>query len=1311
MTAFNYTKWNDMKQEEQQQFPGVSIPRGHVVSNPNQGPYWSDDTAARAQLQHVETVLTGEDKTAAQKLWNEYRVLADRGFRSSRVIDKGIIARRRDAERAMGAYNGHLEPDQIEQLASVMDDVSKIQEAAVRNGIDPAYASERTMSMAASKAVGFDVSDSSVEAPLRPLFQDPAARNHIANLDQSVQQLHNLTQGLPIDALDSAKIGAGATYDEDKQMDHRRLNDILKSIPMVMSPVDVELEKNFSVRSEGEKVANVHEAMIRAAAKTPKLPEAQQLHELFNSMRDTGIGTAPFSQRSPESLGLIVGQGNTTLENLGDVLGGVMNNPKFKDRDFTILTVEGGDQVRKMLEETGRPVLGVRATAGRDGVFVEAAETFDPKAIDGKPIIEVMDLTREQAADPVARSLAANAFVARSSTIGYVEGNTMNAVEGQAIHIAGTSRKLQLGVTQKGEMMQGAQLSKVREVARMKDRMDDQQRYFTAGISRPVNGIYGVAFEGARHFEKANKKHAPDRDLIKEAYDRIPRHATIFQTAQDDGKNAPADWLKANVTDRRVLYADAKRSLTFAEQYGVGLEGEKHKVRIAETRIEIFDRPAQARQYAYLDKNGQPERDEKGQIKRADYAAFLRSEERERAIDPEKQSAEASQNRIRVGTISPSLSWNDETQQDEIRKAVRGAIVVVSGSAQDRALNGTAQGKKVAQEAVGDLSQVGILFTDMVKPEHSAKPTSPSTDIHFAHMARLMTEMGKTPLVIDGAGNEIPALEARDLTRAQGQNTVETRLAAFRDRADYPLGSDVGQLALAALPGMKPEHARVLGNSQMSIKEIVVDRSPELQEVLHEVGIPAETRRAINDTVAWGRALDRAEAINSTIEESGARLHRTDEKLHPLKLVNGPDYEPKANVIEMRSAAAFDLSQVKLAAFIGGTDHFREPGMPTKLVEQVMVDKDGVAKLDKDGNERKQLVRDPNDRGINPADVVDRAQISKTLKEFSDRGYGIAVALEEGVSRAVLEEARKLPDVKLVIVAPSNPKAATPALRELETSLRMSGQAKVFTPEHIAPMQPSPEEPARYVTNRDGMRDILSEISTVGVLVASNQKDQALHTMRLMVEADKPVAALVPNDAHTELARGNLAMLRGPGSTYIESEKLAQATVAKGFAKIDDKETGMDWHDGVRRSNAGTFQSERFAPSELMRSGRSGREFGWGDAARPLSSPQSIDRLVADIDQGQGPVVGRYVAPTDRQIESAALQSGRMLGSANSEVQEEFAQFSRIHGHDMRDTTMEHNNARRQAGLSVVQEMERDQHSVGNGAMASMVMGAAGFGR
>lgn len=1183
MTSYSYQNWNMLDQDTQAASPGISIPRDHPVNNPDRGVYWSATTSASALATHIQDTLTGEDRLAASTMWNSLKSLYRQGSESPRMVDRAIQTRRQDANEALGSYHGDLDSNQLEQLTSVFDDVVQLQQVAETMGLDPVVASRRMLDRAASKAIGFELNAGSMDPEFRPLIDSEAGRAIEANLDQSVRQLQALVKDMDLDALDNvAVIGRDGSIDEETRDDHQRLNEILRSIPLILNPVGIEREENFSVRMESKEEATAVETIVHWAGKQGKLPDEREVHRAFASWRDNGLAPSPHTREQDPAVGLILGNTSRSVENVGELLASLDKNPALAGMPIYVLTTEGGEELRTTLAASGRPIFDATVDADRDGVKILSEGEKGPSNR-----IELINLTREEGNDPVARSLAANAIVGRSSTIGYIPGVKMNALEAQAIHIAGTARKLSMGMSTDGKMIHNRDLDKLREEARILDAAADPRRYYTAGQSRPFEGVNAVAFDGARFYDKANQKHAPQRDLLAESYDRIPRHATVLTV--DQPKNATYRWMEENVTDRRVLFAEATRNLSFARVATAGLDGEKVVSREAEIEFKIYDRPANKRDYAL----------------------------------------EGEGSGVRRVCKTPEIDWNDPQ--------VRGAIILVSGNANGRALNSDAQSLKVAQEAVMDRAHSALILNDF------------GTDFHAAHMIRLAQEMGKKATVIDGAGSEVPLNMARERTMGDAKNFSEGQADLLNDRmrgsnyglyilpggaapqrnSDYSVGDDVGQLALASLPGMNAAKAEHFANFEITLSEMRTDKSEEMRKFLMDNGMPAETRKALYDNTAWLSAMDRAIANDSAARQMGATYRNPRDIEHPIDQATKGD-----SSIAVYTKGEFDYAKTPVAAFIGNTTPYVEAGIKGS---------------------------------IDPADTVDRESIRRTIQELTKNGYGIGVTLEEGVSRAVLEEVTKIPEAKVVIVAPGNPMAASPELRRLANDLVGENRAGLIMPTHIAPTKGADAKegevrrPDNYVENRTGMRDILSQVSKIGIVVAATDRDQSMHIVRQMNELEKPIAAMVPQDVATagsDIYSGNLKLLRGAGKTFIESISLAQAPSAQGYAELTDNTDGkMVLENGVRRGTAGTFQSARLSRNEMLRSGHQYHPMSWGSAARPLSSAESITRFVDDVEKDKAPILGKYVEPTDRELEKRRLERQ----TVSQDVADHFSEFSKMH--------------------------------------------------
>jgi hypothetical protein len=1229
MAAYSYTDWASKSREEQQNSPGISIERDHIVNNPNRGVYWSATTSAAAMSKHIESTLAGEDRMAAQRMWNGLRQLHRQATESPRMTTRAMQPRQDDAHVALGSYNGHLNDQQIDQLASVMDDVVALQTEAQLLGIDPIQASRRMMDRAASRAVGYNMDDNEIEPALKPLIESQKGSSVIANLNQSVAQLQLEIKDLPIDAMDEIKqIGRETDYTEELREDHRRLNDILGSIPLVINPQGIEPEKNFSVRMETQEEATVMESIVRWAGSQERLPEAKEIHKAFASWRDNGSTVSPHSLQHEPATGMILNNTDNALKNLEGLVMRTDKSEQGRNQALVILTVGGGDKLREALERTGRPVYDVKAEADADGVYLSSRGQVLPANR-----IELVNLTMDQANDPIERSAAVNAVVGSVDQVKYLAGAKMGVVEAHALHLAGTLRKLRQGINPDGSHITAAGLAGVRETARDIDSQVDPLRYYAAGHARPYKGVNAVAFESAGRYDAANKANAPSRDVIGEAFDNIPENATILTV--DNDRNAVNKWLKTNGREnRRVLYAEATRSLTFAEITDAGLDGEKKIAREANMELKIYEKPASERSYGFV-KMG-------------------------RYTEGAEVLNEPAEGYRRVCLDQP-IEWKPQE--------IAGAIVFVSGNSSVNAINNSSQAIKVAQEAVMNYAHTAVVLTDMTDSRNT-------TDIHSAHMIRLAGEMGKAATVIDGTGKEIPLKEARERTSNLAENFSEKmeretiELMQVYDHGykgsnrpiDVAAKDDLGQLALAALPGMDAARAIRFGHTDVTLREIMTDTSEDMRKHLLELGMPSRTREVVNDVKPWAKAMGRAIDNLATARSLGAQLHVPTDVSHPVELASGQS-NTKHAVFTM---GEYDYANQPVVAFIGNNQKYREAGMALSLSEMQAGQKSSSKDM------------------VDPADVVDRTFIRRTIEEMTEKGYGIGVTLEEGVSRAVLEEAVKVPEAKLVIAAPGNIQAASPKLRQAMITLFEQDRASVMMPVNIAPV-PAPEprngeerQADKFVDDRNTMRELLAQTAKAGIVVASSHKDQSLHIVKSMVEQDKPLAVMVPQDlsmAGSDLYSGNLKMLKGAGKTHIESLSLAQAVSANAYAEITDQETDVVWENGVRRGNAGTFQSAQLAKMPMARSGHHYQEMGWGKAAHAIASVESVARFVDKVELGEGKL-GQYVQPTERELEARRLERefrGRAFDDnrVSSFVQEEFAQTSSLHRTAVeRDATM-----------------------------------------
>ena len=757
--------------------------------------------------------------------------------------------------------------------------------------------------------------------------------------------------------------------------------------------------------------------------------------------------------------------------------------------------------------------------------------------------------------------------------------------EAQAIHIAGTSRKLSLATTTGGNPLDHEGLRKLREEARNLDRNTDPNRYFTAGQVRPFLGVNAVAFEAARNFDAAQRKFAGGKDVMEEMYNRIPNNAAIL--TMDNGNNAAYKWLEANMKNRNILYAEATRSLSFAQVAGASLEGEKIMSREAVTEFKIYDRPAKERSYSIIGE---------GPTAR------------------------------RVCT-TPEIKWDDQ----EVSKRIAGALILVSGNAQGSAQNSVAQATKVAQEAIMDRAHTAIIMNDF------------GTDFHAAHMIMLAEAMGKRTTVIDKFGEEIPLNEARESTRQHAQSLTEVdsfilgkrlhgslegldvtsaesrKAEENRRNASYALHEDIGQMTLAKLPGMNADKASKLADLDLTLEELRSSNNREVEELLYKTGMPSETIKNLHDQKMWLKASGRA-------------------------IMNAVAADRLAGTV-FRPANSSDAFAPGVAGFTYGD----KPNMPVAVFI-------GSASMVYDGDMKK---------AVDPADMIDREYLRATMKEMTDRGYAIGTTMEEGIPRAIMEEAAKIEGASVVIATSGNPMASSPELRMLLGKLDENGKVFIVMPESIAPTSVPQKDSVlfvdKYVENRDAMYKNLAHNASVGVVVATSDQDQAMKIVDNVNKLDAPIAVMIPQDIESvkqDLFRGNLKLLRGANKTSIQSVDMAQAIVAQGYAKIDNKDTKMELVDGVMRGNAGTFTSERLARSDMMLSGYRYMEIGWGKAAQTISSPASAGRFAEAVKEGRIEPLGQFVAISAREMEKRSLARFEV---SSEQVMDEFKDFSKVY--------------------------------------------------
>jgi len=1142
MTAYSYQDWNGLSQDEQSRNPGVSITRDSALNNPNRGVYWSGQSSATALSTHIQDVLTGANREDAERMFRMLKIEHRRAVESPRAIGNAMKRRQNDAERALASSGFSLTDEQMDQLQSATDDVYRIQDQAEVRGIDPVAIADAMLNRAAAAAVGF--------APPRADQMRPEFREYLTsdegvqsqdNLNQSVRQLYAMIRHGEIDALDQVESISDYGFKEDRTQNDERefLTSVVKTMPLERNPVPVEPNRNFSVRMDTTEEAKAMENILRWAGEQQQLPEREQVFEAFNSWRDNGLVSSPFDPRPINRVGLIVGTGNTANESAMHTLEGFAQED-FANTQILILTTTNND-IANASELHGRPVIQGRPKADENGLSIEGLAEAPSNAV------VMVGLTNEQATDSITRSIAANAFVGSAYSVGHIAGNNMAPHEAQAIHLAGSMRKLSLATDQNGNQLNGKQLQELRTKAQDVDKEADANRYFAAGLARPRGGVTAVAFDGARNYDAAARRYAKGKDPMADGYSRVPKHAAILTT--DDKNMASYKWLQENARDRNVLYAEATRKLSFAHDISAGIDTEKVISREAETELKIFDRPRSAR--------------------------------------------EGDQSQYEV-------DWNDPR--------VRGAIVLVKGNATDSVINSAAQEKKISQEAIVDFAHTGIVFDDM------------QSDYHAAHITRLALEMGKRFTVIDKEGEVVPLTEAREVTRKNAQSFTEisdlnnadrfrgslsglsvppediARAEHGRRNVAYALSDPIGQMTLAGLPGMSPEKAAGLRKLDLTLEEVYTAKDPAIKKALYENGMPSDTVKNLGDRKAWEKAVTRA-------------------------LLNGN----AAENLDARYVGPGDSRMIpdNRAGYIHGRDH----GKPIMAFF-------GNSQRTFDG---------PDGKAIDPQDLVDRKQLSDAIRAATAKGYAIGTTFEEGVSTAVLEEAAKIPEAKVVIATSGNPMASSPEMRMTLRTLLENEQAQVVMPTALAGHNYETQDGVRgtrYAELRSSMHENLAHFSDVGVVVQVSSKDQALNVADKMIAQDKPLAVMIPNDselASTDAYRGNLKMARGAGRTEIESISLATVPSAQGYAEIVDKDTEVKLVDGVMRGNAGTFQSARFARSDMARGGHHNKTMGWGSAARPIIGEDSMNRLADDHQRGELKPLGKYVGPTVRELEERSI--------------------------------------------------------------------------
>lgn len=1314
MTGYSYSDWKGLSEDERRFKHGVSISRDNPLNNPNRGRYWSGEASATALVAHLQETLAGEDRLAAARMFNELKATHRRAAESSRNIDKAIHARRDEANAVLGRMNDGLSDRSMDSLVQVYSDVAEFQDRAARSGHDPQTATTRFLRHSAAQAAGRDVDASSLGE-----FEELAGSPEAANLSASISALHgsmqfdrdaeNITaemeaadnplgrpseearakaqsdlvefqQRAQMDGLDPAdatsrfvRIGVqralgqdvgenpyGSKYAELAETDEamnlessigllhetmrtsandlaagpdaleaavdpivdilsgrpvttaaeseinaeeRELLAVLDSVPRALSPKGVSPSDVFSVRMETKEEAQAMETVLKWAGQTERLPQPEDIHKQFNAWRDNGEGVSPYDPGQQRSAGLIVGNGPDALANAG-VLAQGLSTEAYANTPITVLSIRGGDELKAELAKTGRPVVDASVRAGRDGVELVSGSNAANR-------IDVLDLSAAQSFDSVERSNAASAFVSQASSVAYLKGEQMTPAEAQAVNIASNAAKLNLAVERSGDEMNEDQMEALKTNARKIDREADPQRYYAASISQPrrlvrdeqenvVASLKTVAFDGARNCDKAHARDARGRDVIGEAHARIPKKATVLSVHEP--ANAVNKWMEAK-SGRPKFYATAKRDLSFAKDTAGGT------VRTAETQLTIYDKPEGERKWERMSK--------------ADY--------RRREMTAKNQSVHNGV-KYREPLTRPVPGDTDAIAVANFRTyelkdpKLRGAYIQIDGDAASNARNADAQARKVAQEAVMDNARSAIILNDAM-----------GSDYHAASMVRLAHEMDRPTTVLRSDGSAMPRSEARKELQELSRNPVEDRAAKFNERPDYALQDDTAHLTLSSMPGMNAQSAqRVadLAGHSYTLKEFATDTSKEREQLLIDAGVSPEGRKGMRDLQNWEKASDRAALVMSAAAEYDAVLHRGGSHSHPVNAANDGNQVSaagKSNLFEVNTnPEVLDPARMPVAAFIGTSLPVRGAG---------------------------------EKEGTDPADIVDRKALRASIEGFAKSGYGIGVSLDEGVSRAVLEEAAKVPEANVFMVSAGNPMAKSQDVLSPGMQLLSEGRGTMLMAEHIAPIKLEDSDgkalPDRYVQDKNGARDMLAGIASVGVVVAAPDKDRSLLIADEINKAGKPVAALVPQNesaAGSELYSGNVKLLKGQGRAWIESESLVQAPSARGYANLSDKKPEYQRFDNVMGGTAGTFESENLEISDMLRSGRHHREIGWGKAATAISSEKSVDAFAKAAARGEAKALGAYREPTERQREERRLAYEKV----SPEVREVFADNSKV---------------------------------------------------
>ena len=373
-------------------------------------------------------------------------------------------------------------------------------------------------------------------------------------------------------------------------------------------------------------------------------------------------------------------------------------------------------------------------------------------------------------------------------------------------------------------------------------------------------------------------------------------------------------------------------------------------------------------------------------------------------------------------------------------------------------LAGPQKSRAIMQEALVDFADQALIGTDLGK------------DYHSANLIRLAAETGKISAIIDKKGATVPVSAAYQHSLEFAQSISERTLKDLGEDLALSTQSNMGQLVLSNLPGLRPAQARQMAESFATLGDIQSAAANARENPEAAAAIPANARADLGTPIIWSNAISQAKDIVGWTRDAGMRgLTGTDEK-YPATLADKAN-SPILYTIGLNPQSEEALTQPAVALLTG---------------EKAT------------------------------ANAQDIASIKAIAADAAAKDWSVAIHLNGDLAAKAVSVIAELPKNErpgLVVIGDGHPAAyaSTNAFDSVITAAKAGGVFITATPP--TPRTGTDREAIQNGTfamqgDRDRARDLLGEISQAMIVVKANGRDPSLLSLKRAIDLDVPVAAV-----------------------------------------------------------------------------------------------------------------------------------------------------------------------------------------------------------